>query len=80
MFRIWDDLGVVQMGETMWSCLYRIIIFDNLTNNNDKGKLVQVIEIDMRDMVDLEEGMFYTLNIIKNKQQKQTQKNRWLGL
>ena len=44
--------------------------FDNITNNNYKRNLDQVIEIDIRDTIDLEEGLFSTLKIIKNKPQK----------
>ena len=36
---------------------------DNLTNYNNKGDLFQVIDIDIRGTIDLEEGVFLTLNI-----------------
>ena len=35
---------------------------DNLTSNHYKGNLVQVIEIDIRGRIYLEEGVFITLN------------------
>ena len=53
---------------------------DNLTNDNYKGNLVQVIEIDIRGTIDLEEGVFLTLNIIQNKSQNKMQENRWIKL
>ena len=49
---------------------------DNLTNKNYKGNLVQLIYIDILYAIDLEEGVFLTLNIIKKTQNK-TQENHW---
>ena len=52
----------------------------NITNNNYKGNLVQVIDIDIRGTIDLEEGVFITLNIIQQKSQNKTQENCWVKL
>ena len=40
---------------------------DNITNKKYKLNLVQVIDIDIRDTIDLEEVIFPNLNIIQNK-------------
>ena len=53
---------------------------NNLTNSNYKGNLVQVIDIDIKGMIDLEEGVFITLKIIQKKSQKKTYENSWVKL
>ena len=39
-----------------------ITYFINLTNNNYNVSLVKVIDIDIGDIIDLEEGVLYTIN------------------
>ena len=50
---------------------YPSLLLGNLTNKNYKGNLVQVIDIDVRDTIDLNKGVVITINII----QKSTQNN-----
>ena len=71
LYLVWPQrcLDQVKYGEFPLT----ITFFDNLTNNNYNGNLVQVIDIDIRYMIDSEEGVFSTLNVIKNKTKKQTQ-------
>ena len=71
---IWDDLGVVYIRETMGNWLYQPLLLDNLTNNNYIRNLVQEINIYIRDTIELEEGVYITLNIIQNKTKNKTQK------
>ena len=56
--------------------LQGLLLFEDLTNNNYKENLVKMIDIDVRYTIDLKEGAFSTLDIIKKKIQKQTKENR----
>ena len=42
----------------MGDCLLLLLLLDNLTNNDYKGNLVQVIEVDIMDWIELEEVLF----------------------
>ena len=48
----------------MGNCLYQSLRLGDLTNNNYKGNLVQVIDIDIRHRIYLEEGVLLTLNSV----------------
>ena len=48
----------VACGGKLVNCLYLSLLLDNLTNKNCKGNLVQVIDIDIRGMIELEELLF----------------------
>ena len=51
VFHFWDDLGVVQIKETMGYFLKQLLIFDHLNNNNYKGNLFQLIEIGINNII-----------------------------
>ena len=52
----------------------------DITNKKYKVKLVQVIDIEIRGTIDLEEGVYPTLNIIQKESQKKTQEICWIKL
>ena len=52
---------------------YLSLLLGNLTNKNYKGNLVQVINIYVRDTIDLNKGVFITINITQKITQNKIQ-------